>query len=92
MASPYRPLRDGRFLHATDAIEQIEQDNCSKGCIHGDPADSWQPGGSCKLLALVAAGDGLPIDELIDHGDRITCSRRAPLPDPSIHPGQGTLV
>lgn len=83
MADAYRPQRDSRFEHASDAIEHIETVNCAWGCKRGaqtaEELLEFGPGGTCGILAQVSAGDGLPIEELDDDGAQIECLAREPL-------------
>lgn len=82
---PFRSRRDGRFSYSTEAIDHIESTSCSLGCRRGaapgsPEAEEFGPGGTCGVLALVAIGDGEPIEDLDDQGDRVVCRVREPLP------------
>lgn len=81
--TPYVSTRDGRFDHASDAIEAIEERNCVRGCVHGarSPAEAedlggW--GGTCSVLAAVAVGGGNVVSAIEDRGDELICRRRTP--------------
>ena len=80
----YRPKRDGRFYHASDAIRHVEEVSCSLGCISGaqtaEELLEWGPGGNCYVLAGVAVGNGEPIEELDDDGEKVVCLVREPIP------------
>lgn len=75
--------RDGRFYHASDAIQHIEDHNCRHGCKRGATTAVermvFGPGGTCGVLASVAAGDGEEVPELEDMGDVVICTAREPL-------------
>lgn len=80
---PYVSRRDGRFAYSFEAIDHIEDVNCSKGCLSGAKPGSAEdkefgPGGTCPILASVACGMGDVIPELDDQGDRIVCLARQP--------------
>jgi hypothetical protein len=79
----YRSQRDHRFEHASDAILHIETVNCAWGCRRGaETAEElleFGPGGTCGILAAVAAGTGEPVPELDDDGSQIECLVREPV-------------
>lgn len=82
--TPFRSRRDHRFDHASDALDHIEETSCRLGCRRGakSPAeeiDAGGPGGQCSILLDVLMGDGNPIPELSDDGDRVVCLVREPL-------------
>lgn len=75
---------EGPWGYAFDAIDAVEEANCSKGCVHGARTRAalaeWGPGGQCDVLAQVAIGDEV-VDELtLGDGGRVTCSRYEMLP------------
>jgi hypothetical protein len=81
---PYVSTRDGRFEHASDAIDAIERENCEYGCVLGarsaanaEALGGW--GGTCWVLAEVAVGGGQVVRAIEDHGDKLVCRRRVPL-------------
>jgi hypothetical protein len=74
----YMPRRDQRFEYATNAIEHIEEHNCSKGCAVPKLKDvlEFGPGGACHLLAMIVAE--IEVQEMDDDGVTITCRARIP--------------
>lgn len=82
MSPAYTPGRDGRFDYATDAIDHLEQRQCRFGCRHAINPEPGQPGGSCLVLAHIAAeeplegvlGDGPAVIDL--GADGIRCTRQ----------------
>lgn len=66
------------YAYASDAIYNIEDHNCSKGCQNAINSTPAEPGGSCPVLynvLLEVKQESLQIDE---HGN-IHCSERRPL-------------
>lgn len=93
----FRPI-DGPFGYSFDAVEHIEDRNCSRGhgCLHGAARGDGEwvevgPGGHCGLLATVSLGD-TPVEEMdMDVHGRVTCrayeARPAPPPPaPPVEP------
>lgn len=90
----FNPL-SGPWGYAYEAIEHIEQHNCSRGhgCVHGARPGSkdWKeigPGGSCGVLAALSIGADEPIEELdMDGGaTHVTCWEYSPRPVPPVAP------
>lgn len=86
LTQPYIARRDHRFAYSTEAIEHVEQVNCSRGCRFGAAPGSpeheeFGPGGTCGVLALVACGMGDEIPVLEDDGATITCTAREGVDD-----------
>lgn len=86
MTAGFLPSR--AFPYAHDAIEHIEEHNCSRGrgCTKGAGIGSakraeFGPGGLCGVLAVVALGNQ-PVPELALDGDTVTCSAYDPRPEP----------
>lgn len=84
MASPtyqHTPFVAGRgaygWHYADDAVQHVEEHNCSKGCNVPDDADvgEFGPGGSCGLLALLYTGD--PIPEFEGTDTHVVCHARS---------------
>lgn len=80
---PFVSARDGRWHYSFEAVDHVEEVNCSRGCrwgaVPGSPEDEeFGPGGTCEVLARVSLGDGQPIPELDDRGDEVVCLVREP--------------
>jgi hypothetical protein len=81
--TPFRSTRDGRWHYSWEAVDHVEETNCARGCrwgaAPGSPEDrEFGPGGTCHVLARISLGDGDPIPELDDRGDRVVCLVREP--------------
>lgn len=79
----YLPRPDYRWGTAAEAIEQVEDSNCAKGCPWAQDGDRAHPGGSCDLLAGLRAGRAQA--DIVDLGSRkLHCQRRLrpPIPEP----------
>ena len=93
----FRPSHEGPWQYAHEAIEAIERDNCSHGCVFGARPGSQEwtefgPGGTCQVLAEVSIGDE-PVEALDLDGEVVSCRafRHRPLdaePPPPMVPGQ----
>lgn len=86
----FRPL-DGPWGYAHDAIEHVEEWNCSRGhgCQHGARKGSpeWRkigPGASCSVLLAIVTDPDKPIEALdFDGGaEHATCWQYEPRPEP----------
>lgn len=70
------------FPYASEAVEQLEWDNCRFGCVKGmeNGGDREYPGGHCPILMRIVnevdsiEEDEQPIEELTYSGGYMHCS------------------
>lgn len=75
----YHPVRDSRFEYVWDAIEHIEERNCSKGCVFAVAATEEYPGQGCELITKIMFEED--VEEIDDRGYELFCTKRkTPVP------------
>lgn len=76
--SMYIPQRDIRFEYTTEAVEDIEENNCSKGCRVPSPDSTDEfPSGDCPITMGILLEK--PQVQIEDHVTRLVCTARQPL-------------
>lgn len=82
----YQPRR-GRFEYAHEAIENIEDNSCSLGCVQGivnGKIDPEMPGGHCDHLIQIILMS--PVSAIDEHDGELYCKVREPLEQANTDP------